>query len=475
MKVIRNIFFLLVLFMPGIFYGITEKGLETGKIVSRVVTLADSTQSYALYLPSNYSREKNWPLLFCFDPGARSEIPLTLFKNAAEKYGYIVVCSNNLKNGPWQPILKSMKAVWSDVLNRFSIDFNRIYTTGFSGGARAAAAFPHITGARVAGIIACGAGLPSAVKANQVKPAFYHGIVGVEDYNYKEMFRLNRELKTAGVDHFIEVFNGDHGWPPENICHEAIEGMELRAIKKGLRPKDRDLIEPVFRRSLEKVRNLETTLNPYFARNYCLALEALFRDLMETGPIRDKITQFESSRELNKFQKEEEKRNRTELEFIRRFLAVFARLKNNEQKRADLKKISGELDLNHLIREASRTKNPYQGAMARRLLTELVSKGNQEGDHYLKKRDFIRARIFFGIAARADATGIRAYYNLACVHALQNDKKSAIRYLNITIENARKKGYRDFSFLMRGKYLDSLRKEKEFIEMIAMLGLKVEN
>lgn len=473
MKLTRSKIFFIVLMISGLIYSDSSQSFETGKIVSRVVTLADSIQSYALYLPSNYSREKNWPLLFCFDPGARSEIPLTLFKNAAEKYGYIVVCSNNLKNGPWQPILKAMKAVWSDVLNRFSIDFNRIYTTGFSGGARAAAAFPHITGARVAGIIACGAGLPSAVKANQVKPAFYHGIIGVEDYNYKEMFRLNRELKTAGVDHFIEVFNGDHGWPPENICHEAIEGMELRAIKKGLRLKDRDLIEPVFRRSLEKVWNLEATLNPYFARNYCLALEALFRDLMETGPIRDKITQFESSRELNKFQKEEEKRNRTELEFIRRFLAVFARLKNNEQKRTDLKKISGELDLNHLIREASRTKNPYQGAMARRLLTELVSKGNQEGDHYLKKRDFIRARIFFGIAARANATGIRAYYNLACVYALQNDKKSAIRYLSITIENARKKGYRDFSFLMKEKNLDSLRKEKEFIEMIGKLGLKV--
>jgi tetratricopeptide (TPR) repeat protein len=111
--------------------------------------------------------------------------------------------------------------------------------------------------------------------------------------------------------------------------------------------------------------------------------------------------------------------------------------------------------------------------MARRLLDELVSKGNQEGNHYLKKRDFIRARIFFGIAARANATGIRAYYNLACVYALQNDKKSAIRYLNITIENARKKGYRDFSFLMKEKNLDSLRKEKEFIEMIGKLGLKV--
>jgi len=473
MKVIRNILFLLVLLMPGIFYGITEKGLETGKIVSRVVTLADSTQSYALYLPSNYSREKNWPLLFTFDPGARSGIPLTLFKKVAEKYGYIVVCSNNLKNGPWQFILKAMKAVWSDVLNRFSIDFDRIYATGFSGGARAAAAFPHITGARAAGIIACGAGLPPAVKANQVKPAFYHGVVGVEDYNYKEMIRLNRELEAAGVDHFIEVFNGDHGWPPENICHEAIEGMELRAMKKGLRPKDRDLIETVFRRSLEKVRNLEAILNPYYARDYCLALEALFRDLIETGPIRDKITQLEASRELNKFQKEEDKRNRTELEFIRRFLAVFTGLKNNEQKRADLKKVSNELDLNNLVREASRTKNPYQGAMAKRLLDELVSKGNQEGNHYLKKRDFIRARIFFGIAARANATGIRAYYNLACVYALQNDKKSAIRYLNITIENARKKGYRDFSFLMKEKNLDSLRKEKEFIEMIGKLGLKV--
>lgn len=472
MKVIRSIFFLLVLFMPGIFYGITEKGLETGKIVSRVVILADSTQSYALYLPSNYSREKNWPLLFTFDPGARSEIPLTLFKDAAEKYGYIVVCSNNLKNGPWQSILKAMKAVWSDVLNRFSIDFDRIYTTGFSGGARAAAAFPHITGARVAGIIACGAGLPPAVKATQVKPAFYHGIVGIEDYNYKEMFRLNRELEAAGVDHFIEVFNGDHGWPPENICHEAIEGMELRAMKKGLRPKDRDLIETVFRCSLEKVRNLEATLNPYFARNHCLALEALFRDLIETGPIRDEITQHEASRELNKFQKEEDKRNRTELEYIRRFLGVFTRIKNYEQKWVDLRKISSQLDLHNLVKDAAKKQNKFQSAMAKRLIDELVSKGNQEGNHYLKKRDFIRARIFFGIAARANATGIRAYYNLACAYALQNRKKEAIENLKIAIKNLLEGGHKDFSFLEKDKDLASLRDEKEFQNLLKQLGSK---
>lgn len=142
MKSSKAIILLLSILMPAISNGISAEDFETGKIIDRVTTLADSAQSYALYLPSNYNRERNWPLLFTFEPGARSEIPLTLFKEAAEQYGYIVVCSNNLRNGPWKPILKAMKAVWSDVLNRFPLDFNRIYTAGFSGGPGQLRPFP---------------------------------------------------------------------------------------------------------------------------------------------------------------------------------------------------------------------------------------------------------------------------------------------------------------------------------------------
>lgn len=313
--------------------------------------------------------------------------------------------------------------------------------------------------------------MPPAVKAEQVKPAYYHGIVGIEDYNYKEMVRLNRELETAGVDHFIQVYIGDHDWPPPEICLQVIEFMEMRAMKKGLKSKELNFVEKIFQKNLEKIRELETVLNPYYARNFCRALVDLFRDFIDTGPVTAQIARLESSREFKKFRKEEEKRNRSELEYIRRFLGVFTRIKNFEWKRVDLKKMLAELDLNALIREASGTKSRYRSAMAKRLLYELVSKGNQEGANYLGKSDYIRAEFFFNVAARAYEKGIHSFYNLARIQALQNNTKNAMRFLNIMIENGRARGIKDFSFLLREDDLKSLRNVPAFIKLMGTLEL----
>ena len=81
----------------------TNEQEPQGQIIEKVVCANNAAQSYALYLPSSYSPTGKWPILYAFDPGARGKIPLERFKEAAEKYGWIVVGSNNSRNGPPQP------------------------------------------------------------------------------------------------------------------------------------------------------------------------------------------------------------------------------------------------------------------------------------------------------------------------------------------------------------------------------------
>jgi len=66
------------------------KDLPAGKVIERVVCLKDASQSYALYLPPDYAPDRRWPVVYAFDPGARGLRPVERFKDAAEKYGYIV-------------------------------------------------------------------------------------------------------------------------------------------------------------------------------------------------------------------------------------------------------------------------------------------------------------------------------------------------------------------------------------------------
>lgn len=441
---------------------------EKGKITEKVVCEADETQAYALYLPTEYSLKKKWPILIAFDPAARGTVPLKLFKAAAEKYQYIVVCSYNVRNGPWENILKAMKALWLDTGRRFSIDMKRIYTTGFSGGARAAAAFPYIIGTPVAGIIACAAGLPTKMKAEQVKPAFYYGTVGLDDFNYKEFYQLAKELKQAGVAHIIDVFDGPHNWAPEEMCGRAMDWMEVAAMKRGLRKNDPNLIDALYKNSLEQGEHPEDAGEIYYAAELYKYTAALLDGLTDISGIKKEMTELEKSEKYKDFSRQEEERYNKEMGYVSRFAYVFSLIRNLDPGKIKLNKLVKDMQLDYLLKTAGNKDDIYNRAMSRRLLPELVMKGNEEGGKCMKKGDLDRAFYYFEIAARADNTGPVAFYNLACCFALKNKKKAALKNLKLFYELARKKGYTKFSYLETDKDLDSLRKEKDFMEILRL-------
>ena len=71
-------------------------------------------QSYALYLPSHYTSDRRWPIFYTFDPDGHGNVPAELMKDAAERYGYIVVGSNNSRYGSWKVEAESGQAMWND-------------------------------------------------------------------------------------------------------------------------------------------------------------------------------------------------------------------------------------------------------------------------------------------------------------------------------------------------------------------------
>src|SRR5919202_1116555 len=50
--------------------------LPRGVVLDAVACRGDATQTYALYLPSAYTPEKGWPIIYAFDPGARGKLPV---------------------------------------------------------------------------------------------------------------------------------------------------------------------------------------------------------------------------------------------------------------------------------------------------------------------------------------------------------------------------------------------------------------
>ena len=217
-------------------------GLPTGQIVPDVVCATDSSQSYALYLPGAYNEDRAWPVIFAFDPGGRGRVPVERYQAAAERYGFIVAGSNNSRNGSAENG-KAVVAMTGDVLSRLRADEHRVYLAGMSGGSRVALGVALGSPKdHVAGVIASSAGYPDG-KLRKTLPFPIFATAGTEDFNHLEMRQLDRALTSP---HRLGVFEGGHVWLSSELAIDAVEWMELQAMKSGLKPRDEREIDQMF-------------------------------------------------------------------------------------------------------------------------------------------------------------------------------------------------------------------------------------
>lgn len=83
--------------------------------------------------------------------------------------------------------------------------------------------------------------MPNWLKPEKVISSLFFGTAGIKDFNFRELKKLDTISNSLQVTHRIEIFDGEHSWPPQELCTVAVEWMELQAIKSGLREKDQDL------------------------------------------------------------------------------------------------------------------------------------------------------------------------------------------------------------------------------------------
>jgi dienelactone hydrolase len=222
-----------------------------GEVVDRVPCLHDAAQTYALFLPSTYCDDRTWPILYAFDPQARGRVPVQLFRQAAEHLAFIVVASNNSRNGPMPPVVAAMDAVWRDTHARLAIDPERVYAAGMSGGTLPALLLGTAFGS---GVIACaGAGDVCHIPPTD-RRFVWLGIAGDADFNFDRGKRLVEALVAQGVTARCATFAGGHGWPPEDVAARALEWLDLSAMRAGRRDRDEARLDALHAQGLARAR-----------------------------------------------------------------------------------------------------------------------------------------------------------------------------------------------------------------------------
>src|SRR5690349_6499134 len=165
---------------------------EVGKVTPSVTCKTDASQSYALYIPSKGNKEA-LPVIYFFDPHADGSLPLSKYKALADRYNFILIGSNNSKNGnDWPTTENIWNNLFNDTQKRLKINSDRIYTCGFSGGAKVAS-YAALNHSGIKGVIVGGAGLPDQTPPNNFNFTFTE-IVGEGDMNMTDLVQLNNEL-----------------------------------------------------------------------------------------------------------------------------------------------------------------------------------------------------------------------------------------------------------------------------------------
>ena len=262
----------------------TYKLPEAGTLHDNIQGFTARDISYALYLPKKFipggttagsgkgntlkAGIRRWPVIVAFDPHGAGAIPVKKYMELADRYGFILIGSNNSKNGlPVNETWAIVSALITEVLAVYPVDTSSFCMAGFSGGSRVAAIaamdFPIINA-----VIGCGAGLPGGTLPT-VNRFSYFGIVGTGDFNMGEMLALEEPMTGAGIRHFITTFAGIHTWPPAEVMEEAIRWNLLNAMRDRTMPSSDSTVAAILEDMQKKVTVLKAANRLIAASDAC--------------------------------------------------------------------------------------------------------------------------------------------------------------------------------------------------------------
>ena len=433
---------------------VAEPAVAPGHLVEGMACRSDPGQTYTLYLPAAWVADRAWPTLLVFDPRGRSASSAELFRPAAEELGWVVLSSNDTRSdGPMEPNVRAVQALWGEVQGRWSTDPRRLYLAGFSGGGTLA--WEVARRAAVAGVIVAGA----PWEKGRFEEAFAFasfGAAGTTDFNYAAMRSAHARFREWGIPERLALFEGGHAWMPPAVAGEALAWLELQAMKGGRRERDESFIGRQMDDGLARAGELESEGRPLEALRRLEALIATFEGLGAADAARREAERLRGLPATTGALETEARWDRYEEEMGHRHERALLDLMRGEPP-FRVAVLRSDMRLEELQRRAAAT--GYEAVVARRILGTVATRGGfYTGRELLARGDVARAAAVLELATEAAPGRPGLWYNLACARARSGEKGRALDAL----EEAVVLGFRDRALLATDRDLDSLRGEERF-------------
>ncbi len=271
----------------GNLYG-QQLTLKKGSVIDSLVVNDSITESFSLYIPTSFENQKSWPVLFVFDLEGRGKQALHMFKDAAEKHGYLLASSNSIRDTiPLSNNVLIANRMFNRVFDLFQIHRDRVYTAGFGSGGKFASTIPTFI-KEVDGVISCSSAIPNTELLNSKNPFYFIGLVGTGDYNYPPMRNTEKTLNRLKFPNQLLLFEGGRQWPPDRLLNRALEIFTISAIGKGDISKDEDLLKQSFEKRLSEMQASLASRDWLNAYDLLLEINSVYRAHFNIDSLQEK-------------------------------------------------------------------------------------------------------------------------------------------------------------------------------------------
>jgi hypothetical protein len=447
---------LAVLLLAIVSAGRAQPTAQPGRLTEGLACPSDPSQTYTIYLPSTYTATRTWPVLFVFDPGGRGARAAEVFRDAAEKYGWIVVGSENSRNGPWEPTRRAVTAMWPAVMQGYAVNRDRVYAGGHSGGASVAWTLASETG-QIAGVI--GSGEPNPPPESKVGGFAWFGTAGHADFNFIEVRTIDARVARAGAPHRVEHFDGGHQWLPAPLTIAALGWLEVVAMKQKRRPTDAALAAAILAGDMARARDLESAGLVTEAHRTYTAIVETFGGLVDAGEAAAKIKALEASDQFRKARRDEQRSDDRERARVETLVGFMSRLASADPD--TMAALGRTLNLPDLQKAARGT--GYEADSARRSLdTIFMQTAGDLPRQFEQQKEYARAAVALDVAAEIHPDRPRVWVDLAAARAQSGAKSAAIEALQKAIGA----GYTDKAALASDPRFASLRNVPAFTKLL---------
>lgn len=304
MKYIYSFLFLVIVQTAFAQQVVLKKGMVTDNLI-----IADSTykETFSIYLPSYYSKEKTWSVIFILDPKGRGRIVTQLFKQTAEEQGYILAASNNIN-------VKNDLVANAEVSNRlietvssyFPINQKALYVVGLNEGAVAGMALSSVRN-NIKGVLAIG---DYWMNSKILKPGSGYSLIGLINYKDPDYYRLKEissYISKIGYPTNIYRFDEEQEYPSADLIYSGISEFTLQRNKSNLSDTlSSNTVDPsrLFQHDIRIAENMRRQLNFYKAYQFLEVLENKYQKEQD----QDVIDELKKQIKKNKIFKEQRRR-----------------------------------------------------------------------------------------------------------------------------------------------------------------------